>query len=219
MADVTIKTFDVSVRGDVTGNYGEVNIDNEQLVHDQDAIDQLETIASGTTIIEQSVTTGWQYLCEQNQGFVTTFSATLGGGAGEKFFVLLENPASSGVYCRIKKINFGVQSSQTAATFRLYKDIGTVQSLGNALAISNFRDNAVTGAVNAYSEPNIQGAEMGEVFEAFDLNSAGVGALDIDQELALIVLEGEYLLLTIEQFNNNKAFSCNLSWGEETIPV
>ena len=212
MTDIPIKTFDISVRGDVSGNYGEVNADNEQLTHDQDAIDNLQAIAAGTGIISGSVTSNWEFFAENDQAFISTYEATLAGGSGEKDFVLIENPVASGFDTRIKSFTLAIRSNSTNATFRIYKQ-PTVTANGTPLTIANFRDNASTGVVNTYSVPTI--SARGNRFGTFDLNSSGTGAVGLDMELALFLLEGEFLLVTVEQYTNNRVFSFNVAWAEE----
>ena len=218
MADITNPTSNTSIY-DESGNLVEVRTagNNKELhVHDAEANDWLEEIAEGTTVVSTATTTSWEYFAKIDKAFATTYSATLSGGSGEKDYILLENPAASGYYCRIKRIIFGVGTPSTAATFRIYK-VPTITANGTALNIGNFRDNTATGVVNAYHTPTI--SARGNVFETFELNSSGVGALSIHKELALFILESDFILLTIQQYANNKDFSVNVEWAEEEIPT
>jgi hypothetical protein len=215
MVDLAIRTQDVSIRDDTSGNRAEVNADDEQTVHDQHAINQLEIIAGGTQVIEQSVTSGWQFFAENDKAFVTTFGAQFTGGTAEQAFMLLRNPVASGIYLRIKRLSLAV-TTNALGTFRLYRS-PTITADGVTLDIHNFRDQAVTGVVEAYSVPTY--SVTNSLFEQFDLNSGGVGTINLDEELALILLEGDELLVTLEQSSNNNRYSANIAWAEETIPT
>ena len=216
MTDLDVRTSNVTLTDEVTGDSGSVNTDKEQLTHDQHAIDQLEIIAGSTGGIESKTATSWQYFAGLDKAFVATHSATLTGGSSEQDFMLLYNPNASGIYLRIKYVTFGIQTPSTPATFRLYKH-PVISDVGTAITIENYRTNDVAGDALAYHTPTITDRE--HIFKAIDLNSAGVGAVATDEDLALYILEDTYLLLTIEQYANNKSFSLNLSWAEETIPT
>ena len=212
MADISPRTQDVTIRDDVTADAGNVNASNEQLVHDADVLTGIENISSNT----DGLATSWQFFCENDLGFVTTHAATLAGGAGEKDYILLENPAASGYLCRIKRFDFGVQTTATAATFSLYMH-PVVSANGTVLNIENYKDIDAAGVINAYHTPTITDRE--HIFEQFSLNSSGVGLASRDEDLALYVEEGEFILFTIEQFAANKSFTVNVSWAEELIPT
>lgn len=215
MADLTVRTQDVSVRDESTGEYGAVNADKEQLVHDQDAHDILQEIADSTGGVNDKIATSWQYYASIDKAFVANRTATL-SPAGEHDFILLHNPVDSGYQGLIKLVNFGVQTPATSATFRLYTH-PTVTDNGTALTKENYRTTDGAGVIGAYYEPTI--TDRDHIFKVFELNSTGVGALRIDEDLAIYLLEGYYLLVTIETSSANKTFSVNVSWAEDLLPT
>jgi len=216
MADVPDRTQDVSIYGPNGSIGAEVNVDNEQLTHDQHAIDQLTLIANETGDISNKTATSWQFFAENDLAFVSDYSATIGSPANETDFILLHNPVASGYIVRIKAYAFSISTASTTAQFSFYKDV-TVTTDGTPLSIENYRTNGVTGVATTYHTPTI--ADRGEIFKTFSLNSGGVGISRLDEDLAVYVLEGEHFLITVYPSSVNKSFSANLSWAEELIPV
>ena len=215
MADISPRTQNVSIQDDTTAELATENSDNEVLSHDQHAIDLLQDIADETGGIEDKIATSWQFFAENDQAFVSDYSATI-ATSGEADFMLLHNPVDSGYVIRIKAYAFSIVTTQTTAIFNFYKDV-TVTADGTLLNIENYRDNAVSGIATTYHTPTI--ADRGEIFKTFALNSGGVGISRLDEDLSVYVLEGEHFLITIDPSAANNSFTANLSWAEEEIPV
>jgi len=213
MADLPFQTQDVSVKDNLTGKFGFVNDSNEQLVHDQDALTTLEEIRDGTIVISGSVTTSWEYYSSNDQAYVVTYAAQITGGATEQDFVLIRNPVASGVHCRLKGFTFSI-TTNTTGSFRVYRQ-ASITTSGTTLNIGNFRTKTATGVVGAYSIPTV--SARNNLFWQFDLNAGGVGIVQVDAGLSLILLEGDDLLFTLEQGSNNNKFSINITWAEEDI--
>ena len=215
MVDLAVRTQDVSIRDDTSGNRAEVNADNEQLVHDQDAHDLLQEISDSTGGVNEKIAPSWQFFASIDKAFVVNRTATL-SSSGEHDFILLHNPVDSGYQMLIKKIGFGVQTPQTAGTFRLYKH-PTVTDNGTTLNIENFRTTDASGVGLAFYDPTI--TVYDHVFKVSELNSSGVGSVSSDEDLAIYLLEGYYLVLTIQSSSANKTYSVNVSWAEEELPT
>ena len=217
MADVPNPTSNVTLYNEI-GNNVNVN-DNvpkgvyELHVVDSDALDLLQAIADGTGNISNSVTTSWEYFSSIDKGFITSYGAQFGGGTTEQAFMLIRNPAASGYLVRMKRLTFQV-TSNTTGVFRLYR-LPTITAVGTTNFIENYRDVTVTGVALAYSVPTY--SATGSTWARYDLNAGGVGVLVIEQDLALTLLEGDDLLITLEQGSNNNKFSANFSWAEEEI--
>lgn len=216
MADISPRTQNVSIQDDTTANLATVNSDNDLLVHDQDAQDILQEIAGQTGDISNKTATSWQFFAENDLAFVSDYSATIGTPAAETNFILLHNPVDSGYVVRIKAYAFSISTASTTAQFSFYKDV-TVTTNGTPLSIENYRTNGVTGVATTFHTPTI--TTRGEIFKTFSLNSGGVGISRLDEDLSVYVLEGEFFLITVDPSAVNKAFSANLSWAEELIPV
>lgn len=202
MSDLPNTTQDVSIFDNESSNYADVTDDHELLTHDPDVLTALEDLTAATA---------WQTYGRFNQAFCASHELTL-GSSGQADVFLIKNPTASGISARIKDMVFGVQTPSTGITFRIYRD-PTVTSDGTAHSEVNFRDTSVTGLVQTFFLPTI--SARGEVFKQFDTNSSGTGTLIDEEELALIVDEGEYLLLTAETSSANKTISFNISWAED----
>jgi hypothetical protein len=213
MADIDSPTQDITIASPDGLREMEVNLDNEGLVHDQDAHDLLQVIATGTGVVSASVTTSWEFFAENNKAFIADFGGAFTGGTTEQPFILLRNPASSGYLLRIKRLTLAV-TTNTTGIFKLYRQ-PTITAAGTPLSISNYADTAVSGVALAYSIPTY--SATGNSFAQFDVNAGGVGSIVRDLELALIMPEGDDLLITLAQGSNNNAFSANISWAEEEI--
>jgi len=155
----------------------------------------------------------WEYASVNNLAFATSFGASFAGGTVEQPFMLIKNPAGSGYTCRFKRLTLAV-TTNTLGTFRLYRQ-PTITANGTVNPIGCYREKTATGVVEAYSVPTY--SATGNKFLQYDLNAGGVGIIVIEQGLSLILLEGDELLITLEQGSNNNKFSCNISWAEELI--
>ena len=218
MSDITTKASqDVAIQDNDTGTYGAVNSDNEQLVHDQHAIDVLGEIRDGTTIISGNVVTSWENFANQGRAYGAAFGAQFAGGTSEQAFIHMHNPASSGRYVKINKFIFAV-TTNTTGTFRVYRH-ATITADGTPLYVEEYGIHTPPAGnlCDISSIPTY--TATGGLFAQFDLNAGGVGLIELDVGLALTLDEDDELLITLEQGSNNNKFSCNVSWAEEDIPA
>lgn len=212
MADLDYITQDVTVKDDVSGNKAYVNIDHEQLVHDNEGNDWLEAIAGATGGVESKIATSWQFFATNNLAFTSNYQVTLGVGATEQDILLLKNPAASGYDLRIKYFTFGIRTASTSIDFRVYLT-PTVTTDGTGLVEVNYHDQVIAGVGEAYSLPTI--SARGPVFQLYNLNSGGTGLIRPDEDLAVYVEQAAWLLVTAQPTAANKSVAVGLSWAED----
>lgn len=151
---------------------------------------------------------GWKYFAKTNRAFsVDRVSVTIVGTA-ESDFMLLVNPTAIPTLVDLR-VKGATLSGTGESVFRLYK-APTVTDNGTPITPINFRDMAVSSVMEAYADPVI--AARNAPFVGFVVPT---GLVQRNVDLALYLLPGTSLLITIQPSINNKDYSVAISYAED----
>jgi hypothetical protein len=203
MSDIDPRTQDVTLRDDTTGVAGSVNADNEQLTHDAAVLAEVAKISGNTG----GIPTSWQFFTSQDEGFGFTKLITP-SLALETDFILLDNPTED-IDMRVRDVVLSIFKTNLAAELSFYRN-PTITANGIAIPTVNFRDDIHASLMNVYFAPTIL-ARGTRLFEAFGSFS---GSFLKDEDLAMYILPGETMLMTIIPSLKNNDYVMSMAYAE-----
>jgi hypothetical protein len=154
-----------------------------------------------------------QQLAEQGLIFLSIINdLNLGTGADEKDIFLLKNPVSSGVRVELKEFIVATPKVSGGTYVRFYRG-PTVTADGTALTERNKKSDSITGQAQTFQLPTI--SARGNLLGVY--GAGGAGELAHFEDYELVIGEGEFMLLTLEQPSSNSSYSVNVVWAEIDI--
>ena len=159
------------------------------------------------------VTSLWQDMSRQGFGFTTITGFVTIAGTSETDFMLMRNPAGSGVLVRLKEflMTIGGTSAQRSI-FRFYRS-PTITSVGTPITVSKVLSTGTnTSEVLSYQTPTI--SSRGFLIQLF---SVDFNTVIRDQDLARYLIEGGDLLITVQGSVTNLEHNLVAVWVEENL--
>lgn len=155
----------------------------------------------------------WQVMSRNGLGFTSVSGFVSIANTNETDFMLMRNPANSGVLVRLSEflLTLGATATQRSI-FRFYRtptitDVGTPMTVSKVLPTSSNTNKALM-----YQSPTI--SARGSLIQLF---SVEFSTFSRNQELGRYLVQGSDLLITAQASNNNIEHSVVTVWAEELI--
>ncbi len=155
----------------------------------------------------------WQEMTRDGHGFSAITNFVTIAGTTETDFMLIRNPAASGVLARLKEfiMTIGGSASNTSI-FRFYRS-PTVTSDGTPITVNKVLSiGTPTNQVLCFQTPTI--SARGTLVQLFAVDFESFSR---DQELSRYLAEGSQLLVTVQGSVTNIEHNLVFTWAEEIL--
>lgn len=155
----------------------------------------------------------WQKLSRDGRGFSAYTGFVTISGTAETDFMLITNPADSGMIVRFKEFLLTINATTAQKSiFKFYRS-PTVTNAGTEIPVNKVLANGAYSSVLSVSQlPTItdRGVEI-------QLIASSNTSFSRDQELSRYMIENSTILVTVTPSNTNIEHKVLATWAEEPI--